>query len=81
MHCEHGSKLSAGLDEFYLSSGHRWDENRFPGLPSQSALLWDRLVLEIKRIARGKTKTTVSDQHARRRNPTATMHGMLGVTS
>jgi hypothetical protein len=31
-----------------------------PGLPSESALLWDRLALTIKRIERGQTRITVS---------------------
>jgi len=35
-----------------------------PGLPSQSALLWDLLPIGIKRIARGQTKIAVSAQMA-----------------
>lgn len=30
-----------------------------PGLPSQSALLWDLLAIGIKRIARGRVKVAV----------------------
>jgi hypothetical protein len=45
-----------------------------PGLPSQSVVLWDCAVLEIKQMARGKIKITVPDQHAHMRNSTATTH-------
>ena len=33
---------------------------RLPGLPSQSAFLWDNLLLETRRAARGQTKITIS---------------------
>jgi hypothetical protein len=31
-----------------------------PGLPSQSAILWDNLILKTRRAARGQMKITIS---------------------
>jgi hypothetical protein len=52
-----------------------------PGLPSQSVVLWDRLVLEIKHMASGQMKITAPDRHVDRCNPTAMTHEILGDTT
>ena len=37
---------------------------RLPGLPSRNGVLWNRLVLEVESMAKGKIQITVPPRHA-----------------